>query len=102
MICRTDDELVDVLTWSSGYDSTLGVGICPRMQRSQFEKVGPGSAALSQGCRTDVDPGGGDMGLGVPRGPAGGPNLQGYTEWAIRTSVFLTPVPGHQSARATP
>jgi hypothetical protein len=28
MVCRTEDELVDVLTWSSGYDSTR-VGICP-------------------------------------------------------------------------
>jgi hypothetical protein len=43
MVCRTDDELVDVLTWSSGYDSTRGVGICPGCK-------GPSSKSGTPNC----------------------------------------------------
>lgn len=41
MVCRTDDELVDVLTWSSGFDSTRGIGICPGCKGTNLEKWDP-------------------------------------------------------------
>lgn len=41
MICRTEDALVDALTWSSGRDSTTGVGVCPGCDGTNLEKWDP-------------------------------------------------------------
>jgi hypothetical protein len=38
MICRTDHELVDVLTWSSGYNSSSEVGTCHKCKGTNLER----------------------------------------------------------------